>query len=51
MLIANLIAFTNGRRVSKAIMGWSDIGPAQVAAVRRSIAHQIDALVAARTGE
>jgi len=51
MLISNLIAFTNGRRVSKAIMGWADIGPDQVAAVRRSIARQIDALVAARAGE
>ncbi|QKG72007.1 CerR family C-terminal domain-containing protein [Erythrobacter mangrovi] len=51
MLISNLIAFTNGRRVSKAIMGWSDIGSEQVAAVRRSIARQIDALVAAKTGE
>ncbi len=51
MLISNLIAFTNGRRVSKAIMGWSDIGPEQVVAVRRSIARQIDALVTAKTGE
>lgn len=46
LLIANMIAFTSGRRVSQAIMGWNEIGAEQVAAVRRSIARQVDALVA-----
>ncbi|WP_369027195.1 CerR family C-terminal domain-containing protein [Qipengyuania sp. RANM35] len=46
MLISNLIAFTNGRRVSKSIMKWRDIGPEQLVAVRRSISRQVDALVA-----
>ena len=41
-----MIAFTSGRRVSQAIMGWNEIGAEQVAAVRRSITRQVDALVA-----
>lgn len=51
MLISNLIAFTSGRRVSQAIMGWQAIGAGQLAAVRRSLARQLDALVADISGD
>ena len=51
MLISNLVAFTSGRRVTKKIMGWQEIGPDQLAAVRRSIARQVDALVAVVPGD
>lgn len=51
LLIANLIAFTTGRPVSKAIMGWSTIGPDQLAAVRRSLARQLDAVVQDTSGD
>lgn len=51
MLIANLVAFTSGRRVTKAIMDWKTIGPEQLAAVRHSLARQLDALVADTSGD
>lgn len=51
MLISNMVAFTSGRRVTKAIMGWQAIGPEQLAAVRRSLDRQLDALVADTSGD
>jgi AcrR family transcriptional regulator len=44
LLIASLIAFHGGRRVSAKLMGWGEIGPAERAAILAAIARQVEGI-------
>lgn len=44
MLIASLVAFTPGQSISLQAMGWSQMGPDEVATVLQALNRQIDAI-------
>ncbi|TDT18156.1 TetR family transcriptional regulator [Ilumatobacter fluminis] len=46
LLIADLVAFTNGRPVSMQILGWDDIGPTELAQIKQAMSRRVQDLAA-----